>query len=67
MSTRATILLSDDNEHWYEDCSDNTINLEIEKKHLHSKPDRYDDSYLFVIKEGTALHKAISELLGGNR
>ncbi len=34
MSTKSTIILSEDNEHIYQDCSDNTINIEVDNKNL---------------------------------
>ncbi len=61
MSTKATILLSDHNEHWYHDCNDGSITLEIDDEHEIEK----DDGCNFVtIKKGTALHAVIMELWG---
>lgn len=57
MSTKSTIILSDANEHWYHDCIDDTITLEIGREHAIE----IDEEGTFVtIKKGTALFNAIS-------
>lgn len=62
MSTKSTILLSKDNEHWYEEGIDGSIVLEIERKHIEYMN---EDDIIYCIKQGTPLHRAISiDVLG---
>lgn len=60
MSTKATILLSENDEHWFQDSSDRTINLEIGAEHRVT-PDG-EGGYFIEIKEDSALGRAILEL-----
>lgn len=70
MSTKSTILLTSDNEHWFNDCNaayyeetktQEAIILEISSQH---KVDVYSDITRIVIEEGTPLYKSIMEKLG---
>lgn len=57
MSTKSTIWLSDANEHFYYDCSDDSFTLEFELDHLLIEGTLCS----LEIKKGTALHAAIKE------
>jgi len=67
MSTKSSLLLSADNEHWYEelnarynedlDC-DRCFVLELDGKH-EIEIDEDDGSVRVIIKQDTALYKAI--------
>ena len=75
MSTKSTIILTNDNEHWYEDCngpynqgtkSQSAIVLEFSPDH---KVEQYGDGQGFgVIIEGDSnLYGAIMEVIGRNQ
>jgi len=57
MSTKSTILLTDDNEHWYFDCMDcpDSIILEFNKDNIEFHDD--DISITVEIMPGTDLYK----------
>ncbi len=60
MSSKTSILLSNDNEHWYYDGMDHTYCLEIDKQHKLIT----DEEGMFVeIKADSELGKAIAELM----
>ena len=63
MSTKSSILFSRQNEHWYRDCNDNSITIEIDAEHEVEQCD--DGSLIITIEHGTALHEAIGEQLSG--
>ena len=58
MSTKSTILLTDDNEHWYFDCSGvpDDIILEFNKDSIEVLMDDSDE-LIISIKTGTNLYK----------
>lgn len=58
MSTKATMLLSRNNEHWYYDYADGCIILEFSPEH---KIEKNDDGIEIVIEPGTALHATIQK------
>ena len=69
MSTRATIILTTDNEHWYHDfnskwsegtSTEEAIVLEIDGRHT---MEQGDTCTRIVIEEGTPLYHAIMERL----
>ena len=59
MSSKATILLTVDNEHWYGDLRENIIILEIDDMH---KITKHGDRTEIEIKEGTPLFEEITKL-----
>ncbi|HAS55337.1 MAG TPA: hypothetical protein DCS42_15020 [Nitrospiraceae bacterium] len=70
MSTRATILLTTDNEHWYEELSasyheetktEYAVVLEIDRQH---KYEISDEGIRVVIEEDTELYREIMKLCG---
>ena len=58
MSSKVSILLTTDNEHWYIEGQDESIVLEIDISHSLKT---YDETMKIKIKKGTPLHK---ELMG---
>ena len=67
MSTKATIFLTSDNEHWYRELNamyyeetktEYAIVLEIDPRH---KVETDEDGTRIIIEEGTPLYKAICE------
>jgi len=61
MSTKSTIVLSDDNEHVYYDCYDDTINIEVDVKNI-VEHGVCDDGYYISIKASSDLGKQLLEL-----
>lgn len=70
MSTKATILLTTDNEHWYEELNaphyedtktESAIVLEIDKQHKYGIG---DEGIRVVIEENTELYKELMKLCG---
>jgi len=68
MSTKATILLTNDSEHWYEELNapynlgikeERAVVLEFEAKHMITKFS--DGSFGVIVKEGTALYGCIMQ------
>ena len=69
MSTKSTMILTTDNEHWYKDCNgayyENTgtkdcIVLEIDKRH---RIETEEDYTRVIIEEGTPLYKALQRIM----
>ena len=61
MSSKTSLLLSVDNEHWYHEGFGGSLILEINIKHCFNFK---EGKAIVEIKEGTALHRAINtELL----
>jgi hypothetical protein len=65
MSTKSTILLTSDNEHWYNDCNSayyeetktqEAIVLQIHPRH---KVETDEDGTRIIIEEGTPLYNSI--------
>ena len=61
MSTKSTILFSNDNEHWYHDCSDDSIVLEFDKKNFTVLIDDVDD-FVIEVPNGRDLWEEIMKL-----
>jgi len=57
MSTKSTIWLSEENEHFYHDFFDDSFTLEFNIEHLFIER----SECCLEIKKGTALHTAIKE------
>lgn len=47
MSTKSSILLTKDNEHWYYECTDESITIEISKENIQAD---YSDKQDLVIE-----------------
>ncbi len=62
MSTKNTILLSEDNEHWYHDCSDDSLVIEIHKKNYNYSAIYSDGSFSIRIPKGSSLWDEINKL-----
>ena len=60
MSTKSTVLLTDDNEHWYFDCSSvpDDIIIEIDKKNITILEDD-EDNLIISIKPNTSLYEKV--------
>ena len=56
MSSRGTILLTEDNEHFYHDCNDDTVILEFDGKNINIRCNDIDD-LIVEIKPNNQLHK----------
>jgi len=72
VSTRSTILLTNENEHWYRDCNgayheetstEECLVLELDKRH---KVEQDEDGTRIIIEEDTPLYQAILELIKGD-
>lgn len=68
MSTKSTMILTYDNEHWYKDCNgsyyegtetEECIVLEIGKKHM---VEQDEDGTRIIIEEGTELYKELYDI-----
>lgn len=71
MSTKVTLLLTTDNEHWYEETNsryyeetktESAIVLEFDEKH---KVEVDSDGTRLIIESGTELYKAIRKVFAG--
>ena len=69
MSTKATILLTTDSEHWYKECNaryyegtktESAIVLEFDSQH---KFEQDSEGFRVIIDEGTELYKALSKAI----
>jgi hypothetical protein len=65
MSTKGSLFLTKDNEHWYHDCIDGSITIEISKENVQ---DFYSDEtdYIIEIKKGCDLWNYLNELRSVN-
>lgn len=65
MSTKASYFLTDKNEHWYFDFSDNSITIEID---LHSIEQVYfrQDFFEIIIKKESCLYEEIKSFFDKN-
>lgn len=63
MSTKGSILLTKDNEHWYYDYSDDSITLEISRDNIQADYSDTED-IIIEIKEGCDLWKYLEEMQG---
>lgn len=75
MSTKCSLILTDDDEHWHEDVSEpnykegkfigNTIYIEMNKKNI--KILQNDDNFLIVeVKAGSQLYESIKTIQDKN-
>ena len=68
MSTKSTILLTNDDEHWYNDSSEplssskEVITLEFSKKNIRIDFDDDEKISISIINPDSELYKALSEI-----
>jgi hypothetical protein len=63
MSTKSTIVLTEDNEHIYYEDTDNTIVIEISKENMVlDESDLNPDNFYITIKDGTHLAECIQTM-----
>ena len=69
MSTRSTIILTDQDEHWYSDCSEPTemphkdvITLEFSKKNIRIDLNDKDDLVISIINPNYEIYNIISKI-----
>ncbi len=62
MSTKGSIFLTKDNEHWYHDCNDNSITVEISRKNIQAYYSDDNDDVVIEIKEGCDLWNYLNEM-----
>ena len=62
MSTKSTIILTDDNEHWYHDCTDNEITLEFSKKNIRIDANDDEDLVISITNLNSEIYKVLSKL-----
>ncbi len=78
MSTKSTILLTDDNEHWYNDYSEpltnidekphkNVITLEFSKKNIRIDLNDDEDLVISIINPNCEIYDVLSKLAKGLR
>lgn len=63
MSTKSSIILTDDDEHWYIEHNDGHIYIELAGKNFFVE-DNDEDGMVLKIKEGTHLHKILMLMYG---
>lgn len=61
MSSKISIFLTEDNEHWYRDCDDNTFVLEFSKNNISILLNDGDD-LVIGIKPGTELYSYLKKI-----
>ncbi len=70
MSSKSSIMLTDDNEHWYEDCNEplderkNAITLEFDKKNIRIDANDEYDLIITITNSKSEIYKAIEKLKG---
>lgn len=70
MSSKSTILITKDNEHWYTDCNEPledykyAITLEFDKKNIRVDANDEDDLVITIINSKSEIYKAIEKLKG---
>ena len=66
MSTKASLLLTKDNEHWFYDYSDDTFSIEINRENISND---YSDkeSINLELKEGSQLWECLKYLMDYRR
>ena len=70
MSTKTSILLTNDHEHWYHDCSEmlsnepyrDAIVLEFDKKNIRIDVNDEDDLIITLINPDSKIYKIIDEM-----
>lgn len=65
MSTKTSILLTNQNEHWYYDCHDDTINIEINNKTIDSF-ERDSEQTFVSFKNDSELGVELSKIIKKN-
>ncbi len=64
MSTKCSLFLTEDNEHWYHDVSDGNFNIEIDKKNIISDYTKQNNGDVVLeIKEGSQLWKCLMHMM----
>jgi hypothetical protein len=73
MSTKASILLTRENEHWYEDCAEplndgnDAITLEFDKSNIRIDCNDKDDLIFTIINPDCDMYKVIKSLFGNKQ
>jgi hypothetical protein len=70
MSTKSSIILTNDNEHWYKDCAEplssnpykNAITLEFSKKNIRVDLNDEEDLVITVTNPDCEIYKILSDL-----
>jgi hypothetical protein len=73
MSTKSTILLTDDNEHWYNDCSEpltgidekqykDVITLEFSKRNIRIDLNDNEDLVISIVNPNCEIYDVLSKL-----
>ena len=70
MSTKSTIILTNDNEHWYTDCSEpladnpyrDAITLEFSKRNVRVESNDKEDIVITVTNPDSEIYKVLSDL-----
>jgi hypothetical protein len=62
MSTKSTIILTDDNEHWYHDCIDDELTLEFSKKNIRIETNDEDDLVISITNLDCEIYKVLSKI-----
>lgn len=60
MSTKSTLILTKNNEHWYKDCNARCFVLEFDKKH---KVEVDEEGTRIIVEPNTPLYKELYEIL----
>ena len=60
MSTKSTLILTQDNEHWYKDCNAKCFVLEFDKKH---KVEVDEEGTRIIIESNTPLYEKLYKIL----
>lgn len=61
MSSKNTIFLTEDNEHCYHDCNDDTIVIELSKKNIEILLDDEDD-FIIQVNSGSDLYNIFNKI-----
>ncbi len=68
MSLKSTIILTSDNEHWYEDCSEpltdnkSAITLEFDKKNIRIDLNTNDDLVITITNPNCEIYNLINNI-----
>ena len=67
MSTKSSLFLTRDDEHWYYDCSDGSFTIEVDKDNVQYNENCTDENQkediVFEIKDGCELHKCLMYMM----
>jgi len=66
MSTKCSLFLTGDNEHWYHDVSDDSFTIEIDRENIAEDYSDKDDIVL-EIKEGSQLWDCLMHMMAYRR